>query len=741
PPRKPTRPGHHGRPAPQHAARSRPLAPETPTSDQVLSLLHGQEHPLRLVEIMNSLDLERRHKRDLERLLGHLVAEDVLALTPEHAYALVPSRSLREGTLSMHPRGFGLVDLEAGEGDRTEKVLISEPDLAGGRHRDRVLVRLLPRHNRQGLVKGRIVRIVERTVSSVVGIYSSAGPMGLVTPVDDRFPFQILIKKKDALGARSGEVVVASIRETTDEMRANVEGRVIEILGDPQELAVLTRMVVRAHGLPDAFPPEVEAEAAALAPPAPPYPDRLDLRPVPHVTIDGETARDFDDAVAAEKTPDGFRLHVSIADVSHYVRPGSALDREAFRRGTSVYFPTLVLPMLPERLSNDLCSLVPDADRLAMTAILELDHQGRPRSSRFARSVIRSRARLTYTLVARILDGEPAACAEQPQLVSPLRVLDELAQQLAARRKERGAIGFELPEAEIEVAATGQVTAIGRRQRNAAHKLIEELMLAANEAVALALSQAKRPLLFRIHEPPDAVKVEEFSQFAASLGLELPRGPATPAWFGQVLDMVAGSPTEYIVNNLLLRTMKQARYAPDNPGHFGLAADHYTHFTSPIRRYPDLTVHRALGELLAHPRPRHGESAADLDQAGEFLSGREREAMLAEREVDDRFRARFMADHLGEDFQAVVSGIVAFGFFVELVAHSASALVPMADLRDDYYEWDERGHQLVGRLTGQAIRLGDLVTVTISAVDVLRGRITCTLASRSGRARGGVAAP
>jgi ribonuclease R len=452
------------------------------------------------------------------------------------------------------------------------------------------------------------------------------------------------------------------------------------------------------------------------------------LTDIPHVTIDGETARDFDDAVAVEKTAKGWRLYVSIADVSHYVKPGSALDEEAYLRGTSVYFPNRVVPMLPERLSNKLCSLVPNEKRPAFTAIMEFDSNGKRVTEKFTRSSIISRHRLTYTIVKQLLvDEDSELIGKYSDIFSQLQEMGQLAKVLENKRLKRGSIGFSIPEAEVLIDAEEQVSDIIRAERNMAHKLIEEFMLAANEAVAETLASQNFPTLFRVHESPDDVKVQEFTAFAQTMGLHLPDNSGSPEWFGKVLSMVAGTPKEYIVNNILLRTMQRARYSHENVGHFGLAAAFYTHFTSPIRRYPDLIVHRTLADLLTKKKSSGSSPASDLLQAGDFLSGRERAAVEAEREMTERLQVRFMAGKTGETFDGIVSGVTAFGLFIELLDHFVSGAIEIANLQGDYYQFDERSYRLIGSRTNRIFQVGNLVRIKVSGVDVQQRKIDFVL--------------
>jgi len=683
-------------------------------------------------EIAAAFELGRGHRKALQEELTILCRRRVL-FDDDGVLVLRRRGDFVRGVLTMNPRGFGFVVPEGeqarGEGD----IFVSGSNIGAAMHGDTVLVRVLGRRGAKR--DGVILRVVERGSNLVVGVYT-AGKTGFVTPEDERFPFKIIVRREQSRGARDGEAVVARMTSFHPSGMGNPKGEIVEVLGDPDSIAVQSEIVIRKFQLPhewsSAALAELEAVDGRVRADAP---GREDLRAVRHITIDGETARDFDDAVAVEKRPKGYRLYVSIADVSHYVPEGSALDDEAYGRGTSVYFPTMVLPMLPEKLSNDLCSLVPRQDRYAFTAILDFDTRGRPVAARFTRSVINSKYRMTYDLVKEILiDKISGRRAEYADLVPDLERMERLGHLLLDRRMARGSIGFELPEAFVEVGDDGEITNVARRGRHFAHQIIEEFMLAANEAVARALdARPGHRGLFRIHENPDPVKVDEFAKFAATLGLALPKDDqGSPRWFGKVLEAVRGTPLEYIVNNLLLRTMKQARYSADNTGHFGLAADHYTHFTSPIRRYPDLMAHRALAEILtaggpgARRKKEAGKPAPgrrDPREAGDFLSRRERVAVDAEREMVDRLKVRYMADKIGETFEAVVSGVSPFGLFVELIDSFVSGAVAVTDLTDDYYEVDEKNHRLIGRRTNKILRMGDLVTVRLAGVDTVRRRV------------------
>ncbi|HEX9714598.1 MAG TPA: ribonuclease R, partial [Desulfurivibrionaceae bacterium] len=621
-----------------------------------------------------------------------------------------------------------------------QDVFIPPGMLGGSAHNDKVLVQLMSR--RQGRYEGRVIAVLNRATTRLVGIYMAGGNTGLVTPEDTRFPYNLIIRKEDSRGAKNGDAVLAEITSFAAGQR-NLDGIILEVLGNPKDIQVQTEMVIRKFDLPHAFTEEVTTQVEGLDPEVKMSASRTDLRGVVHVTIDGETARDFDDAVAIEPLNNGFRLYVSIADVSHYVRPQTPVDVEAYQRGTSVYFPTRVIPMLPERLSNNLCSLVPDEDRYTFTAVLDFDEHGKRLGKRFMKSIIRSKHRLTYTIVKQVLvDHDPAMLSKYADIIPNLEMMGRLALSLEKRRIKRGSIGFELPEPLAVLGEDNTVLTIKRSERNQAHKLIEEFMLAANEAVALTLTDSKIDSLYRIHEPPDPLKVAEFTEFAQSMGLPVEEGDGSPQWFGAVLAMAAGTPQEYIISNLLLRTMQQARYSPHNLGHFGLAATHYTHFTSPIRRYPDLMVHRALAASLQKKgKALPGTEPVSSEEAGGFLSKRERVAVEADREMMERLQVHFMADKIDETFEAIISGVTAFGLFVELTEVFVNGAVPITEMRDDYYELEEGRHRLIGQRTKTVFQIGDLVRVRLTSVEIPRRRINFSVEEKLARATDILAKP
>jgi len=704
---------------------------------EILAYLYQKSVPQNITEIMKALALSRSERKMLTNLLGDMCRQNMISCPRSKRagklYTIAQKDDLVEGFVEVNPKGFGFAVI----GERLEDVAQQKnksarqdpfiaPENLGSAHRgDRALFRLIPK--RRGRSEAVVIKVIKRAVTVLVGRYEAGRQTSLVSPEDERFLFNILVRRKDSCGARNGDAVVVEITDFKDGHRSP-EGRIIEVLGDPEDIAVQAEIVIRKHKLPHRFSEKALQEAES-------YPDsisddkaRLDLRDIPHVTIDGETARDFDDAVAVEATDRGWRLYVSIADVSYYVKPGSALDREAYERGTSVYFPNRVVPMLPERLSNNLCSLVPNEPRPAFTAILEFDRKGKRLATKFSKSIIISRHRLTYTIVKQILvDGDKKQSSRYSDILGQLKEMGKLAAVLEQKRIERGSIGFSIPEAEVLIDAENQVEDVVRAERNRAHKLIEEFMLAANESVATTLASENVPTLYRIHESPDEMKVLEFTKFAGTLGLNLSSNGGSPKWFGRVLAMVAGTPKEYIVNNILLRTMQRARYSDENVGHFGLAASLYTHFTSPIRRYPDLIVHRALMNRLTKKKKGAISPALDLKEAGDFLSNRERAAVDAEREMTERLQVHFMAEKIGETFAGIVAGVTDFGLFVELLEHYVSGAVEITKMKGDYYHFDEKNYRLVGAHTNRVFQVGDLVSVKVVSVDVRQRRINFVL--------------
>jgi ribonuclease R len=634
------------------------------------------------------------------------------------------------GILHLKPEGYGFVSPLLGGSGRQDDVFIPPRRNRGALDGDVVLVSVS--RGRDGRFVGEVVEVVERRRQLVLGVYRAQAKATWVEPQDRAFSDPIPVPRDPR--AKDGDLVkVRLVRDAGGPLRGEIVAHLgsrrdprFEILatayaeGFSDELDPAT--LLAAQGIPDHVRPE---DAAG----------RRDLRTLPLVTIDGEDARDFDDAVHVSRVGNGFRLVVAIADVAHYVKQGGALDREALRRGTSVYFPSMVLPMLPERLSNGICSLNPDVDRLCMVADMALDAEGRPLHAETYEAVMRSHARLTYTKVAAALEGQPDA--DVRPLLGDLRVAHELSRKLTERRRERGSIDFDLPEAKIVLAEDGTVAEIVQRPRNDAHRLVEEFMLAANEAVARFFDVRGLPTVYRIHDQPDEEKLDAFAQLARLHGFELPEHP-TPGQLNELLEKLQGTPQQKALNALLLRAMMQAQYSPENIGHFGLAAPTYLHFTSPIRRYPDLMVHRLLKEHWARAgspmRPNEREEQeAYLAGVAAQCSERERAAMKAERDIDAYFAALFMVDKVGEEYDAVVAAVTDFGLFCELKDVYVEGLIPKEKLGDSV-ELDEEHHRLVVGKSGRSYGVGDELRVRVVESDPSRRRITLEPASapRSG---------
>ncbi len=704
-------------------------------------------HPAGMRELLHLLKVPRDERTSFKRHIRSLVSSGELIQIRGQRYGLPEKMDLYVGRLHTHPGGFGFVaterPLDAG-GD----VYISSPHLNEAMHGDRVVVRI-ERVKEGGRVEGRIIRILERSHTWLVGRYDRGDDgMGYVVPFDRRVLMDILVPPGQEGGASPGEMVTLELTRWPTATRGAI-GRVAEVLGDSDAPGVDTEIVIRKHGIPDAHSDESIAEALKLggAVAERDIRGRTDFRPLVTVTIDGEHARDFDDAITIETLPNGhFWLGVHIADVSHYVQEESALDREAYARATSVYFPERAVHMFPSELSTGLCSLNPHVDRLVQSCLMEIDRRGGVVRFEFHDGVINSDQRMTYTAVNGILtDRNPSLLAQYAELVPTFELMRELFQILNDARRRRGSIDFDLNEAEVIVDEGGVVEAIIALQRNVAHRLIEEFMLLANETVASYLDAQAAPSLYRIHEEPDILKVGKFEDFISGFGYSLgaPLTALRPRHFQKLIEKIHDKPEEKPIAFLMLRTMQKARYAPENLGHFGLAASSYTHFTSPIRRYPDLVVHRALraarhATLSAEARE---ELLEDLPETARHTSERERRADEAERELLQWKKVKFMADKVGDEFEGYVTGVAAFGLFIELVEHFVEGLVHVSTMADDYYRFVETAHMLRGENTQKIYRLGDKVRVQVVRVNMEVRQIDLGLVEILERVREGERGP
>ena len=628
------------------------------------------------------------------------------------------------GRVQVHPRGFGFVTPDQPREGLVGDVYIAGANLNRAMHGDRVVARV-ERQREADRAEGRIVRILERAAGHLVGRYEiDESGLAYVVPFDRRLIMDIQIRSGDSATASPGDMVAIELTRWPTATRSPV-GRVTEVLGNIDTPGVDTQLIIRKHYLPDAHEAAAvkEAKRAGTAVRLRDLKGRTDFRPWLTVTIDGKAARDFDDAVTLERLPNGnYWLGVHIADVAHYVAEGGPLDRAAHERATSVYFPDRAVHMFPEDLASGLCSLRPRVDRLVQSCLMEIDTRGTVQRYELHDGVINSNARMTYTDVNAILtDRDAATRAKYDRLVPLFELMAQLFDALNGRRHRRGSIDFDLPQAEFLMDDEGRVEAIVAAERNVAHRLIEEFMLVANETVAAHLDEQGVPALYRVHEPPDPLKVAEFEEFTSTLGFSLGAPPdrVTPRHFQRLLHRLRERPEERPVAFLMLRTMQQARYDPSNLGHFGLATSTYTHFTSPIRRYPDLVVHRVLRE--SRTRVADGERRQlwleNLPEVARHTSETERRAEEAEREIVQWKKVRFMADKVGDEFTGYVTGVTAFGLFIEMVEHFVEGLVHISSMADDYYRFVERQHSLRGENTKKVYRLGDLVQVQLVRVD------------------------
>lgn len=690
------------------------------STDQILECMKEEDRPLLLREILRRLGLQKEQRGRAREILRDLAGEGKVVRIRGNRFGLPSKMSLIVGRVKAHPDGYGFVIPEK-EGE--EDVFISPRNLKEAMHGDRVVARV--ESVRKKGKEGSVIRILERKTRKVVGRFMRGKNYSYIIPEDERLLQEVFIPDGETKRARPNQMVVAEITRYPTE-RARPEGRVTHILGYPEDPEIEPQIIIHKYDLPHRFSSGALREAQNL-PPAPSpneYRERVDLREIITFTIDGENARDFDDAVSMEREREGgVKLYVSISDVSHYVKEESPLDEEAYLRGTSVYFPDRAVPMFPPELSNQICCLHPRLDRLTLTAELKYDANGERKGVQFYPSVIRSNERLTYTLVRKILvDGDEELKNKFRHLLPSLELMADLCQELRRRRMGRGAIDFDLPEPEVILNLQGETEDIIRAERNLAHQIIEELMIAANEAVAHFMEGKGFPFIFRIHEPPKGEAIDEFRRFISHLGYKMRKdSDHSPKEFQKILLDVKGKPEERVVNDVLLRSMKWAKYSAKNLGHFGLASDSYTHFTSPIRRYPDLIVHRLLKRALSEKEIRISEEA--MAHRAEHLSGRERIAMEAEREILDRYRVRFMKEKIGEEFKGIISGVTAFGFFVELEDIFVEGLVRVTSLYDDYYQYHEKKYCLIGERTHKMFRIGDEVRVRVDRVDVERRHI------------------
>ena len=689
-----------------------------PSRELILLALEHAGKPLSRVDIAEAFSLQ--NEDDLEALRRRLRAmerDGQLLFNRSQQYCLVNNKDLIVGRIIGHPDGFGFIRPDDGSDD----LYLSPREMNPLLHNDRAMVRVAG-IDKKGRREGAVVEILERNTHQIVGRLYKEDGFTYVVPDNKNIAQTVLVLKGGAGKAKQGQIVIAEIVEQPTKLRQPI-GKIIEVLGDHLAPGMEIEMAIRSHGLPHLWPEELLEEIKSLSEEVPESAkeNRVDLRNTPLVTIDGEDARDFDDAVYCKRTPKGWKLLVAIADVSHYVQVNSELDNEAKKRSTSVYFPEQVIPMLPEILSNGLCSLNPDVDRLSMVCELFIDEQGKVIRSRFFDAVMSSHARLTYTEVAQMLvDGDKVLAEKYKPLMPHLRELYALYKVMRVSREQRGAMDFDTQETRIIFGKDRKIEKIVPVVRNDAHKLIEEFMITANSAAARFLNAKKIPKLLRVHEGPSADKLLNLKTFLGELGLKFGGGVnPTPLDYMHLVDAVKDRPDAHLIQTVLLRSMSQAVYSPELKGHFGLALDAYAHFTSPIRRYPDLLVHRAIRHCLQGKKAEaFVYGVPEMILLGEHCSANERRADDATRDVVSWLKCEYMMDKTGEEFPGIISAVTSFGFFVELADIFVEGLVHISNLGQDYFHFDPTSHQLKGERTGMNFRLGDSVKIKVARVDL-----------------------
>ncbi|MDI3518999.1 MAG: ribonuclease [Caldanaerobacter sp.] len=690
--------------------------------ERLLQLLREEDYkPSKIEEIMDMLHIDYNQRKILEATLKEMEKEGLVFKTKRGKYALPERLGLVRGRIDGHPRGYGfLIPEEQGIKD----IFIPISGMNGAMDGDLVLVRVIEGAEGKSQ-EGEVIKILKRANTTIVGTYEKNKNFGFVIPDNKKIHQDVFIPKGEDKGAKTGMKVVVRITKWP-EGRRSPEGEIIEVLGYKGEPGIDVKSILRSYDIPETFPKEVLKEAEELPEEIPEKEKkrRVDLTKLKFVTIDGEDAKDLDDAVYVERLPNGnYLLYVSIADVSHYVKEGTNLDKEALRRGCSVYFLDRVIPMLPPKLSNGICSLNPGEERLSLTVKMEINTRGEIVDHDIFESIIESKERMTYTSVYKILEeNDEELIKRYSHLVEDFKLMKELALVLLEKRKRRGSVDFDFPEAKVIVDEKGRPVDIVKVERNIAHKIIEEFMLAANETVAEHMHWLNVPFVYRIHEHPDIEKLLAFNKFIHNLGYHIKGvegGEIHPKALQDLIRQVRGKSEQKVVETLLLRSLKRARYSPEDIGHYALAAKYYTHFTSPIRRYPDLVIHRIIKEYingkLTEKRQRHYNRI--LEDIAARASERERAAEAAEREIEELKKVEYMADKVGNVYKGIISNVTSYGFFVEL-DNTVEGLVDVASLEDDYYVFDPERYVLVGERTKKVYSIGKEVYVKVAHVDV-----------------------
>jgi ribonuclease R len=704
------------------AKRSRkPYKHPVPDRNALLEHLEAAGKPQKAERIMAAFGLKGQRMRSLlvARLYTMVRAGQIIE-NRRGEFCLSAKLELITGIVRGHRDGFGFVIPD----DDSEDIYLSAREMRPLFDGDRVSVKIIGT-DRRGKPEGDLVEVLERGVREIAGQFIRERGIGLVIPDNPRIAHRILIARGETGKARPGQIVVAEILDYPTQVE-QATGRIVRVIGDPHKKGIATDIAIHSHGIPTSWPKAVREEIKAYGKtvPSSAKKGRVDLRDIDLVTIDGADARDFDDAVYCEPAGKGWRLLVAIADVSHYVSVGSALDKQATTRGTSVYFPDRVVPMLPEVLSNGLCSLNPKVDRLCMVCDMRVSAEGKVTKSTFVEAVMRSKARLTYSQVNDFLTGKSSR--DIPKAIrKPLRNLHELFRAFARARQRRGAIELDIPQTKFELANDGTIKNIRVVERNDAHRLIEECMIAANVQAAKFIRRNRIPGLYRVHAKPDPDKFDELRQYLLSLGFKVPHPQhVEPRQFNQIMKQATGRPDSSAISMAMLRSLTHAEYTPNNIGHFGLSLDAYAHFTSPIRRYPDLLVHRAIRHIIRGNKPgRFHYDSGTMERLGGITSAYERRAEEATRDVEAWLKAEYMEEHLGDEFDGVVTGVTNFGLFVQLSELLVDGLVHVTSLANDYYHFDPGSLSLTGERSGRTYKLGDPMRVRVQRVDRENRRI------------------
>ena len=690
--------------------------------EQLLGLINDPHYnPLKREELALIFNIHPSEMPMFYNFLDEL-EEDGYIIKTKKGRVMSPNKmGLFVGKFVAHRKGYGFVESDE---EFTQDLFIPKDDINGALHNDRVMAEIVTPATEDKRAEGKVIKIIKREVTRVVGLFQENKSFGFVVPDDKKFNQDIFIPKRGFNGAKNDDKVVCEITLWPQENR-KPEGKIIEVLGKKGERGVEIDSIIRAHGLPEEFPKKVIDEANYVS--SQDLEDeiarRLDLRHLDIFTIDGEDAKDLDDAISIEVLPNGnYKLGVHIADVTHYVREKSKLDKEALKRATSVYLVDKVIPMLPKQLSNGVCSLNPFEDKLTLSCIMEIDENGKVVNSEIAETVINSKARMTYTEVSDILEKDDEKLKQTfAKQVEDFKNAEKLARILMKRRERRGAIDFDFPEAKIILNREGKVVDIKCYERRISNKMIEEFMLVANETVAEHFYWLQLPFVYRIHETPSAEKMEDLNKFIATFGYHI-KGDLEdvhPKEIQSLVEKIKGTKEEESINTIALRSMKQAKYSPQCIGHFGLAAKYYCHFTSPIRRYPDLQIHRIIKEQLNNKlnNKRQEQLSHIVEYASTQSSERERAAELAERDVHDFYKACYMADKVGQEFDGVVSSVTSFGMFVEL-ENTVEGLIRLANMRDDYYIYNQETYTIMGERSHKTFKIGDTVRIKVDNVNV-----------------------